>query len=256
MLIDTHAHVNSEKFAGETELIIENAERAGLDAIINFGDTMEASFECLQLARKYDICYAGVGVHPEEAFLLGDEELACLAEWSKDPKVVAIGEIGLDYYWEKDQDKRQLQRTVFIQQLDLARQLGLPVCVHNRDAHGDTMNILRKEGKGIPGVMHCFSGSLEIARELVDMGWYIGVDGPLTFKNAAKLPEIVKAIPLERILVETDCPYMAPVPMRGKRNEPAFVAFVAEKLAELKGVSSETVCRQTSLNAKELYGIV
>ena len=144
-------------------------------------------------------------------------------------------------------------KTYFYSQLDLARQLHLPVCVHNRDAHGDTMEILKKEGKGIRGVMHCFSGSLEIARELVKMDWYIGVDGPLTFKNAAKLPEIVKEIPLERILVETDCPYMAPSPMRGKRNEPAFVRYVAEKLAELKGIDYQTVARQTTINAKALY---
>ena len=167
--------------------------------------------------------------------------------------MVAIGEIGLDYYWEKDGDKRQLQRELFIRQLDLARQLHLPVCVHNREAHGDTMEILRKEGKGIVGVMHCFSGSLEIAQELVKMGWFIGVDGPLTFKNAAKLPEIVQKLPLERIVVETDCPYMAPVPMRGKRNEPAFVYHVAAKLAQLRGESLEKVARQTTANALELY---
>lgn len=253
ILIDTHAHINSEKFDQERGKIITNAIESGIGGIINMGDTMESSQYVLGLAQEYDICYAGVGVHPEEAFEMGKSDFDQLAIWAKNKKVVCIGEIGLDYYWEKDGEKRALQRRIFIQQLDLARQLNLPVCVHNRDAHGDTMEILKKEGRGIRGVMHCFSGSLEIARELVKMDWYIGVDGPLTFKNAAKLPEIVKEIPLERILVETDCPYMAPQPVRGKRNEPAYVRFVAEKLAELKGLDFETVQKQTTLNAISLY---
>ncbi|ORU00888.1 putative deoxyribonuclease YcfH [Anaerovibrio sp. JC8] len=253
ILIDTHAHVNSEKFDQDRGKIITNAIENGVGAIINLGDTIESSKHVLELAEAYDICYAGVGVHPEEAFEMKNDDFDKLSIWAKNKKVVCIGEIGLDYYWEKDPEKRDLQKRIFIQQLDLARQLDLPVCVHNRDAHGDTMEILKKEGKGIVGVMHCYSGSLEIARELVKMGWYIGVDGPLTFKNAAKLPEIVKDIPLERILVETDCPYMAPAPMRGKRNEPAFVKFVAEKLAELKGMDFEAVKRQTTINAKSLY---
>lgn len=252
-IIDTHSHINSEKFDQDRGKIIANAKENGVGAIINMGDTMESSKHVLQLAQEYDICYAGVGVHPEEAFEMQKDDFDKLAIWTKNNKVVCIGEIGLDYYWEKDGDKRALQKRIFIQQLDLARQLHLPVCVHNRDAHGDTMEILKKEGKGIRGVMHCFSGSLEIARELVKMDWYIGVDGPLTFKNAAKLPEIVKEIPLEKILVETDCPYMAPSPMRGKRNEPAFVRYVAEKLAELKGVDFQSVARQTTINAKTLY---
>ena len=144
---------------------------------------------------------------------------------------------------------------MFIQQLDLAKQLHLPVCVHNRDAHGDTLEILKREAKGVRGVMHCFSGSLEMAKELLKLDWFIGVDGPLTFKNAARQPEIVQAVPLERILVETDCPYMAPVPMRGKRNEPAFVLHVAEKLAQLRGESLEKIAEQTTKNAQELYKI-
>ena len=144
---------------------------------------------------------------------------------------------------------------MFIRQLDLARQLHLPVCIHDRDAHGDTMAILKKEGRGIRGVMHCFSGSWEMAKELLKQDWFIGVDGPLTFKNAAKLPDIVREAPLERILVETDAPYMAPVPMRGKQNEPAYVRYVAEKVAEIKGISLENVAEQTSRNAEELYAL-
>ena len=252
-LIDTHAHINVEHFAEDRDAVVERAAQAGLSCIVNMGDSMESSQSSVALTKAYPMVYTGVGIHPEEAHPMTQADEDQLAGWGALPKVVAIGEIGLDYYWEKDGDKRQLQRELFIRQLDLARQLHLPVCVHNREAHGDTMEILRKEGKGIIGVMHCFSGSLEIAQELVKMGWFIGVDGPLTFKNAAKLPEIVQKLPLERIVVETDCPYMAPVPMRGKRNEPAFVYHVAAKLAQLRGESLEKVARQTTANARELY---
>ena len=252
-IIDTHAHINSEQFDQERPDVVARALAAGVGAIINMGDTMESSKACLALSREFDCCYTGVGVHPEEAFPMADKDLAQLAQWAKDQKVVAVGEIGLDYYWEKDHDKRQLQRDIFIKQLDLARQLALPVCIHNREAHGDTLEIIKKEGKGIQGVMHCFSGSMEMARELVKMGWYIGVDGPLTFKNAAKLPEIIKEIPLEYILAETDCPYMAPTPMRGKRNEPAYVKYVVEKIAEFRNESFEKIAMQTTRNAKNLY---
>lgn len=252
-LIDTHAHINVEHFAEDRDAVVERAAQAGLSHIVNMGDSMESSQSSVALTKTYPMVYTGVGIHPEEAHPMTQADEDQLASWGALPKVVAIGEIGLDYYWEKDGDKRQLQRELFIHQLDLARQLHLPVCVHNREAHGDTMEILRKEGKGIVGVMHCFSGSLEIAQELVKMGWFIGVDGPLTFKNAAKLPEIVQKLPLERIVVETDCPYMAPVPMRGKRNEPAFVYHVAAKLAQLRGESLEKLARQTTANALELY---
>ena len=244
-IIDTHAHINSEQFDQDRPDVVARALAAGVGAIINMGDTMESSKACLALSREFDCCYAGVGVHPEEAFPMTDKDLAQLAQWAKDQKVVAVGEIGLDYYWEKDHDKRQLQRDIFIKQLDLARQLALPVCIHNREAHGDTLEIIKKEGKGIQGVMHCFSGSMEMARELVKMGWYIGVDGPLTFKNAAKLPEIIKEIPLEYIL--------APTPMRGKRNEPVYVKYVVEKIAEFRNESFEKIAMQTTRNAKNLY---
>lgn len=255
MLIDTHAHINSEKFAegNDRAEAVQRAKDAGLSAIINFGDTMESSGHCVELANQFDICYAGVGIHPEEAFEMTAADDERLAEWCKNSKVVAIGEIGLDYYWEKDVEKRELQKKIFIRQLDLARQLQMPVCVHDRDAHGDALDIVKKEAKGVIGVFHCFAGSYEMAVELMKMGWYIGVDGPLTFKNAAKLPEIVKKVPLERILVETDCPYMAPVPKRGKRNEPAYVQYIAEKLAELRGESYEKIAEQTTANAYELY---
>lgn len=252
-LIDTHAHIDVDRFDDDRDAVVQRAVQAGLCRIVNMGDSMESSMTSVAAAKHYDMVYTGVGIHPEEARPMTQADDDQLSAWGQLPKTVAIGEIGLDYYWEKDSGKRQLQRDVFIRQLDIARQLHLPVCVHNREAHGDTMEILRREAKGIVGVMHCFSGSLEIAQELVKMGWFIGVDGPLTFKNAAKLPEIVQRLPLERIVVETDCPYMAPTPMRGNRNEPAFVYHVAAKLAQLWGESLERVAYQTTQNALELY---
>lgn len=254
-LVDTHTHLNDKKFAGQEEEVIQRARENGVMRLINMGDTLESSAKAVELAASYEGVYAGVGIHPEEAFPMTSREDEILVAWTQQPRVVAIGEIGLDYYWEKDPDKRQLQQQIFIRQLDLARQLHLPVCVHDREAHGDTLAILKKESKGIRGVMHCFSGSWEMAQELLKMGWYIGVDGPLTFKNAAKLPEIVQKFPLEHLLVETDAPYLAPVPMRGKQNEPAFVRYVAEKVAEIKGIPVEMVAKQTSRNAEELYGL-
>lgn len=253
VLIDTHAHIDIDRFDEDRDDVVARAEAAGVKAIINMGDSMESSLRSVELTKKYGSVFAGVGIHPEEARPMTQADDQQLAKWAEQEKVVAIGEIGLDYYWVKEQEQRQIQQQVFIRQLDLARQLHLPVCVHNRDAHGDTLAILKREGKGVRGVLHCYSGSLEMAKELIKMDWFIGVDGPLTFKNAAKLPEIVQNIPLERILVETDCPYMAPVPMRGKRNEPAYVFHVAEKLAELRTISLEKVANQTTANARELY---
>ena len=252
-LVDTHTHLNDAKFVEDCEFVIARAREAGVTRMINMGDTLVSSERAVTLAEAHEGLYAGVGIHPEEAFEMTAREDDILAAWAAKPEVVAIGEIGLDYYWEKDPDKRRLQQRIFIRQLDLARQLHLPVCIHDRDAHGDTLAILKREGRGIRGVLHCYSGSLETARELLKLGWYLGIDGPLTFKNAAKLPEIVRAMPLERLLVETDAPYMAPVPLRGKRNEPSFVRFVAAKVAELRGLSLEEVARVTTRNAENLY---
>lgn len=254
-LVDTHTHLNDDKFKEDYEAAIKRAEAAGVTRMINMGDTLASSERAVKLAAAHEGLYAGVGIHPEEAFEMTAHDDDILAEWTKLPRVVAIGEIGLDYYWEKDMDKRRLQQRIFIRQLDLARQLHLPVCIHDRDAHGDTLAILKQEGRGIRGVLHCYSGSLEMARELIKMGWYLGVDGPLTFKNAAKLPEIVREMPLERLLLETDAPYMAPVPMRGKRNEPAFVRFVAAKVAEIRGLSLAEVAAATTRNAETLYAL-
>lgn len=253
MFIDTHCHLEDENFTADRAEVIERAKIAGVERIINFGSTLASSIAILELAKNFPELYGGVGIHPEEIDDFDEKTCAKLAALAADKKIVAIGEIGLDYHWEKDSARREVQRKIFIEQLDLARQMNLPVCIHNRDAHGDTLKILQTEGKNLRGVMHCYSGSLEMAREIWKLGWLIGVDGPLTFKNSAKLPEVVKAAPRDMILIETDAPYLAPVPYRGKRNEPAYVVEVAKKLAELRSETLEEVAAYTTNNARNLY---
>ena len=251
--IDTHAHLYDERYDEDRAAMIARAEAAGVRQIISMGDTMAASAQVVADAEAYPALYAAVGIHPENACVLTDGERAQLLAWAKHPKVVAIGEIGLDYYWEKDPKVRAVQRELFVAQLGLARAAGLPVCIHDREAHGDTLAILKAAGEGLTGVLHCYSGSLETARELWKMGFYIGIDGPLTFKNAAKLPDIVREAPRDKLLIETDSPYLAPVPLRGKRNEPAYVVHVAAKIAEIRGETIEEVAHYTTENARRLY---
>ena len=255
MFIDTHSHLEDENFSTDRADVLERAKVAGVEAIINFGSTMQSSIAICELAKNFPELYGGVGIHPEEIGDFDEKACASLAELAADKKIIAIGEIGLDYHWEKDSERRLIQQKIFIEQLDLARQLNLPVCIHSRDAHGDTLKILKAEGKNLRGVLHCYSGSLEMAREIWKLGWLIGVDGPLTFKNSAKLPEVVKAAPRDMILIETDAPYLAPVPYRGKRNEPAYVVEVAKKLAEIRGETLSEVAAYTTANAKNLYEI-
>lgn len=253
--VDTHCHLDDEKFTDDLAAVIERAKNAGVTRIINFGSTLKSSVKVVELTEKFNGLFAGVGIHPEEIADFDKNSAEKIFELAANKKVVAIGEIGLDYYWEKDSDKRLMQQKIFIEQLDIARQLNLPVCIHEREAHGDALKILKSEGKNLRGVMHCYSGSLEMARELWKMGWLTGFDGPLTFKNSAKLPEIVKAAPRDMILIETDAPYLAPVPNRGKRNEPSFVIDVAKKIAEIRGETLETVAQYTTENAEKLYNI-
>ena len=255
MFIDTHCHLEDEKFSEDRADVLSRARAAEVETIINFGSTLASSIAVVDLAKNFSELYAGVGIHPEEIDEFDDNTCARLAELAANKKVIAVGEIGLDYHWEKDSERRLIQQKIFIEQLDLARQLKLPVCVHDRDAHGDTLKILQTEARDLRGMLHCYSGSLETAREVWKLGWFIGVDGPLTFNNSAKLPEVVKAAPRDMILIETDAPYLAPTPYRGKRNEPAYVVEVAKKLAELRGETLEEVATYTTANAKTLYAI-
>ena len=252
--VDTHCHLNDEQFKNDLNEVIERAKNFGVNRIINFGANISDSILAVKLTQ-HDELFAGVGIHPEEIDNFVDDVEEKLFELAQNKKVVAIGEIGLDYHWEKDIERRDLQKKIFIRQLDIARQLNLPVCIHEREAHFDAIEILKSNAKNICGVLHCFSGSLEIAKEIWKMNFLIGIDGPITFKNSAKLPEIVKAAPEDMILIETDAPYLSPVPYRGKRNEPAYVIEIAKKISEIRNESIEKVCEYTTRNAENLYNI-
>ncbi len=252
MLIDTHAHLDDEQYDEDRESVINRAADEGVEMIINMGADIASSYKAVKLALSHDIIYAAVGIHPEEAEgMLGKDKYVLSELVGDNEKVLAIGEIGLDYHFRTD--NKEIQKKVFIEQLDIARQMHVPVSIHARDAHGDLMQILKKEGRGMRGVIHCYSGSVEMAKELFKMGWYIGADGPLTFKNAAKLPDVIKMMPLERLLIETDCPYLAPVPNRGKRNEPSFVQYVAKKAAEIRNMEYAQIAQITMNNARTLF---
>jgi len=256
-LIDTHTHLDFPQFDGDREAVIARAREAGVTTIINVGADIESSLASVALAERYPFIYAAVGVHPHDASILDETTLAKLKELARHPKVVAIGEIGLDYY--RNLSPRDVQRRVFRLQLKLALDVGKPVIIHDRDAHREVLEILKevaqKADGRLTGVMHCFSGSPEMAREVLKLGFRISVAGPVTFKNARKLPQIVRELPLDRLLIETDCPYLAPHPYRGKRNEPAYVRLVAEAIAAIKGMPVEEIARATLQNALRLFGI-
>jgi len=253
MLFDSHAHIDDEQFDADREQVIQRALENGVTGMINVGCNMASSARSVALARQYESIYAAVGIHPHDAQGTLETDYEQLAAWSKQDKVVAIGEIGLDYY--RDLSPRDTQRTVFVRQIDVARQMNMPFIIHDRDAHKDVMDIIRSEAKGLIGVLHCFSGSLEMAKEIIKLGFYISIAGPVTFKNAAKLPDIVASVPQERLLVETDCPYLTPHPHRGKRNEPAYVRLVAEQVASLRGIELSALAEITSANTKRLFKI-
>ena len=252
-LFDTHAHIDDEQFVVDCEAVIVRAAAAEVKYILNAGADMESSARAIALAESHANIYASVGVHPHDAASVTETDYLQLAQWAMLPKVVAIGEIGLDYYY--DLSPRDVQKTVFGRQMDLARQIGKPFIIHDRDAHGDILDIVRKQAQGLTGVFHCFSGSWEMAKELLKMGYYLAIGGPVTFKNAAKVQRVATQIPLDRLLVETDCPYLTPHPHRGHRNEPAYVRLVAEEIARLRNVSLEELAAATTANAKQLFKI-
>jgi len=254
MLFDTHAHMDDRAFDTDRVELLNGLPGKGIGLLMNPGCSLESSRNAVALAAQYDYIYAAVGSHPDVADEVNEEVLEEYRKLCKlNPKVKAIGEIGLDYHYEDI--PRELQLRAFRLQMELARELDLPVIVHERDAHEDGMNIVKNEFPTVKGVFHCYSGSAEMARQLVDLGWYIGFTGVLTFKNARKAIETAEAIPLERIVLETDCPYMAPVPFRGKRNDPGYLYRMVEKLAEVRGLSVEEIHRITLENGKRLYRI-
>ena len=251
MIFESHAHYDAEQFDEDREELLQSMVKQGIGTIVNVAATLRSCVEVVEMAQRYPFVYAAVGVHPDEVGDLNDETFSIVKEQAQKEKVVAIGEIGLDYYW--DNESHDVQRKWFIKQLDLARELELPVVIHSREAAAETLEILKEYAKGLQGVIHCFSYSPEIAREYVKMGFYIGVGGVVTFKNAKKLREVVEEVPLDRILLETDSPYLAPVPYRGKRNCSLYIPHIAEEVAHIKGVSYEEVVAQTETNGKALF---
>ncbi|WP_102401638.1 TatD family hydrolase [Haloimpatiens massiliensis] len=253
MIFDSHAHYDDESFNEDREEVISELEKNNIIGVLNCGASIEGARDSVKLADKYDFFYAAVGIHPEYADKLDNNVLDELSELAKNPKVKAIGEIGLDYYYEENPE-RQVQKDAFVKQMELAKQLNFPVVIHDRDAHGDTLEIIKKFPE-VKGVVHCFSGSPEFAVECLKLGYYIGCTGVVTFKNSKKIIEVLKSVPMDRILVETDCPYMAPVPYRGRRNRSDYIEFIIKKISEIKNISTEDIEKITIQNTKSLFKI-
>lgn len=252
MIFDTHAHYDDEQFAKDRDKILKELKSQGVGIVVDVAAELESIPQVLSLTRQYDFIYGAIGVHPDNTGALNEETIKLVEEALKEEKVLAVGEIGLDYHYE-NHDKKQ-QKYWFKVQLDLARKYQLPVIIHSRDAAADTLDYMKEwHGEEVGGVIHCYGYSVELAREFLKMGYYIGIGGVLTFKNAKKLKEVAREIPIERIVLETDCPYLAPVPFRGKRNYSPYIWYVAEALGEIKNISLEEVIDITEKNAKELY---
>ncbi|WML50344.1 TatD family hydrolase [Neobacillus sp. PS3-34] len=254
MLFDTHVHLNAEQYNEDLKEVISRAQSEGVSEMVVVGFDRPTIKKAMELAEAYDFLYACVGWHPVDAIDMTEEDLQWIEDLSSHPKVVAIGEMGLDYHWDKS--PKEIQKEVFRKQIRLAKKVKLPIVIHNRDATSDIVEILKEErAEEVGGIMHCFSGSVETAKECVEMNFLISLGGPVTFKNAKKPKEVAEEIPLEKLLIETDCPYLTPHPYRGKRNEPAYVKLVAEQIAEIKGLPLEEVARVTTSNARKLFGI-
>ncbi|MFP7343948.1 TatD family hydrolase [Bacillus safensis] len=254
MLFDTHAHLNAEQYNEDLEQVIERAKSEKVEKIVVVGFDRPTITRAMELIEEYDFIYAAIGWHPVDAIDMTDEDLAWIKDLSQHEKVVAIGEMGLDYYWDKS--PKDVQKEVFRRQIALAKEVKLPIVIHNRDATEDVLTILKEEGAAeVGGIMHCFTGSLETAKACMEMNFYISFGGPVTFKNAKKPKEVVKEIPSEKLLIETDCPYLTPVPFRGKRNEPSYVKYIAEQIAELREISFEELAELTTKNAKKVFRI-
>lgn len=252
MFIDSHTHLNVEQFEQDQEEVIERARQSGVSAIVNIGFNRETIPTSIELAERYDFIYSTVGWHPNDILDLKEEDYDWIKELAAHEKVVAIGEIGLDYHWNKA--SKEIQKEAFRRQIRLAKEVGLPVVIHNREAHLDVLTILKEENAAeVGGVMHCFSGSWETAKQCIDMNFYISFAGPITFKNAKQPKEVLAKVPLERLMIETDAPYLTPHPYRGKRNESAYVKFVAEAAAEIKGIPVQQLAEVTAENTRRLF---
>lgn len=254
MIIDTHAHYDDEAFDGDREELLKQLEENGIEAVVNITADLNSVESTLALAKKYSFIYGTAGVHPDQVRELDEDKLAWLKETAKEPKIVAIGEIGLDYYWKESEP--EVQKHWFLRQMDLAEDTGLPVVIHSRDAANDTLELMKDHrAEKIGGVIHCFSYGKEMAREYLNMGFFLGIGGVLTFKNGKKLKEVVEYAPLSQLVLETDSPYLAPEPYRGKRNSSLYLPQVVQEIAKLKRIEPEQVMEVTRENAKRLYGL-
>jgi len=254
MIFDTHAHYDDEAFDEDRDALLSGLPSRGIEMVVNIGSSIQTTKKTLELVKKYPFVYGAVGVHPSETGELEEPLMDWLKEAAGRPKIVAIGEIGLDYYW--DEPGREVQKHWFIRQLDLARETGLPVVIHSRDAAKDTLDIMKgQKARDIGGVIHCFSYGVELAKEYLDMGFYLGIGGVVTFKNARKLKEVVEYMPMERMVLETDCPYLSPEPLRGKRNSSWNLPYVVKAVSGIKGISEEDVISITRDNARAMYCI-
>ena len=252
MFFDTHTHLDDEKFDTDRDELISSFEGEGLTLAVNIGANMETSKNSIALAQKYDFIYASVGVHPNDVGDMTDSDLAQIEEWAKLDKVVAIGEIGLDYHY--DEPEPEIQKVWFEKQLLLAKKLNRPYIIHDREAHADVLEIIKRVGY-FNGVMHCFSGSAEMARQVTELGMYVSIAGQVTFKNAPKVQAVAMSVPLDKLLIETDSPYLTPEPYRGKRNNSAYVKYTAAKIAELRGMDVAEIAKITMENGKRFYNI-
>lgn len=254
MMFDTHCHINDGAYDDDRNTVIDRAIQQGVTTMLCPGTDMKTSESAIALAHSWQSVYAAVGIHPEEAAGARDGYLDVLRHWvQREEKVVAIGEVGLDYHWPEP--ARPIQQRIFIEQVQLAVELGVPIIIHDREAHGDTLDILRQYGKGLTGVFHCYSGSLEMTKELLTMGFYFGFTGSVVFPNSKKLKRIAASLPMDRILIETDSPYLTPPPHRGQRNEPSYVAYVAEEIARLRQQDVSSVMEQAAKNGKRLFSM-
>lgn len=251
-IFDSHAHYNDARFDEDRDTFLPALPEHGVNLVMNAGYSLESSRQCIALADTYDHFYAAVGSHPDDADKVDAAVLDEYRRMAQHPKVKAIGEIGLDYYYEDV--PRAIQQQAFRMQMELAQELNLPVIIHDRDAHGDAMDIVR-DFPDVHGVFHCFSGSVELAQELIKRGWYIGLTGVVTFKNARKAVEVAQQVPLDRLLLETDCPYMAPEPFRGRRSDSTMIIKMAEKIAGLRDLPVEAICKATRENAMRLFDV-
>ena len=255
MIFDTHCHLNDEKLLQNVNEIIENARNVGVNRFLVVGWDKESSITAIKLAEQYCDVYAAIGFHPENIFDATEEDFQETMKYIDHPKVVAVGEIGLDYYWTKDPIKRELQKEWFIKQIDFANEHHKPISIHNRDAFLDCLSILKEHRPQFSGVMHCYSGSVELLKDVLDLGLYIGLGGPLTFLNAKTPKEVCEVVPLERLVVETDCPYLSPHPLRGTVNEPKNVVLVVDEVTRLKGLSKKHILDVIYNNSNRLFGL-